>query len=94
MNKNSKTTPSSVKATRQSKDTKKREITLKASMIGNSMVNISLWDNDFEIGTIICPVEVYGINDLFYSILDKMLMGYLESGEYDKISEDERRGEK
>jgi hypothetical protein len=84
MNKNSKTS-SIVKATRLSKDTKKTKILLRAKMILPGMVEISLWDQDFEIGMLICPVEWYGINDTFYSILDKMLKGYFRIPEFQKV---------
>jgi len=93
MNKHSKATSSSVKATRQGKDTKKRKILLRATMIVPGVVQISLWDKDFEIGTIMCPVEVYGLHDYFYSILDKMLMDYARSEEYKNMLEKEGRAE-
>lgn len=86
MNKNSKTSSKRLKATFDSgKDTEKIKILLRAKMILPGMVEISLWDQDFEIGMLICPVEWYGINDTFYSILDKILMGYFRSPEFQKV---------
>lgn len=80
-----------VKATRQGKDTKKRLITLKASMMGLGIVYISLWDKDFEIGSIICPVEIDGLNDCFYEALNQILRGYGRSEEYKQMIKKERR---
>ncbi|EKB47252.1 hypothetical protein [Cecembia lonarensis] len=94
MSKNPNATSSSVKATRQGKDTKKRLITLKASMIGLGIVYISLWDKDFEIGSIVCPVEIYGLNDCFYEALNQILMGYSKSIEYKAMQKRDRRGRK
>ncbi len=86
MSKNPKTSSDCLKATfDSSKDREKIKILLKAEMILPRMVEISLWDSDFEIGMIICPVEEYGINDIFYSILDKMLMAYYPSPEFQKV---------
>jgi hypothetical protein len=86
MNKNSITSSDCLKATfDKGKDTKKRKIVLKANMVTPSMVEISLWDQDYEIGMIICPVEWYGINDFFYKILNKMLMGYFRSPEFNEV---------
>lgn len=89
MNRISKTS-STVKATRQGKDTKKRLITLKASMMGYRTVLISLWDKDFEIGCLICPVEVYGLNNCYYEALNQILMGYARSEEYKQMVNTER----
>ncbi|MFN3759284.1 MAG: hypothetical protein ACK4SF_08720 [Algoriphagus aquaeductus] len=86
MNKNSKTSSKRLKATFDSdKDTEKIKILVKAKMILPGMVEISLWDQEFEIGMLICPVEFYGINDIFYSILDKMLMAYYRSPDFRKV---------
>jgi hypothetical protein len=86
MSKNPKTSSDCLKATFDSgKDTEKTKILLRAKMILPGMVEISLWDQDFEIGLLICPVEWYGINDIFYSILDKMLMTYYRSSEFQKV---------
>ncbi|PZX52456.1 hypothetical protein LV84_03462 [Algoriphagus ratkowskyi] len=81
MNKQFKTS-SNVKATRQGKDTEKRRIHLKASIIAPRIVNVSLWDNQDEIASIICPVMDYGLHDSIYIFLDQMLRSHFRSKEF------------
>lgn len=94
MSKNPNKTSSSVKATRQGKDTKKRPIVLKAFDIGYNLVFVSINDQDFEVGTILCHMEVYSNRNAFYEVLDEILMGYSKSKEYEAMQKRDRRKRK
>ena len=86
MSKNPKTSSDCLKATFDSgKDTEKRKILVKPKLISPDTVKVSLWDQDFEIGTIVCPVEWYVDEYFFKAILDKVLMGYSRSLEFQKV---------
>lgn len=91
MSKNPNKSSSCVKATRQGKDTEKRKILLKASLIAPGIVQVSLWDKRFEIGSLICPVEVYGLHDSVYSFLGQILKGYLGREEFLETLKKERK---
>lgn len=94
MSKNPNKSSSSVKATRQGKDTKKRAIVLKASDLGQNLVFVSIYDQKFVVGTILCPMEFYFNRNAFYTILDKILMGYSKSIEYKAMQKKDRRRQK
>jgi hypothetical protein len=86
MNKNSKTSSKRLKDTFDSgKDTDKIKILIRAKNISPGTVEVKFFDQDFEIGMIICPESWYDNNDAYFSIMDKILMDYSLSPEFDKV---------
>lgn len=85
MRKTRKNTPYSIKDPNSSGSNNKITIQLKPVWIDNCNVKVSVWDYDFEVGTIVCPSDWYGINEAFFKLIDRVLEGYEDSHEYDLV---------
>jgi hypothetical protein len=87
MRKARKNTPYSIKDPCSRGSNSKITIQLKPTWIDNEHVKVSVWDYDFEVGTIVCPRDWYGINEAFFKLIDRVLEDYPNSYEYDLVQE-------
>jgi hypothetical protein len=80
-----KNTPYRIKNPNRHGSSRKITIQLKPVWIDNCNVKVSVWDYDFEVGTIVCPMDWYGINEAFFKLIDRVLEDYPNSYEYDLV---------
>ena len=85
MRKAQKNTPYRIKDPNSRGSRSKITIQLKPVWIDNCNIKVSLWDFDFEVGTIVCPRDWYGINEAFFKLIDRVLEDYPNSYEYDLV---------
>lgn len=75
----------SIKNPHSRSSSNKITIQLKPMWIEPGYVKVSVWDYDFEVGTIVCPTDWYGANEAFFKLLDRVLEEYPNSYEFDLV---------